>query len=219
MQLFTCPFCLKGLETTLHGVWGCDKLSPIWEQRNFVRVHGKSESINALMHKLKSAPTYTLHSGIASPCRYVIMTDASWCGGIAGLGAVLIDTESGHWFHNSCQSKAGSAMEAETSVLLLALQHARQCGWEEIHVLSDAKMVVEAFAAGKCPLDWSFFNVSLVILDLIKLFRVCCFFYISPSSNGFVDELAKSARLSSHNAGFVQGEGVPSVIPDYLSVV
>uniref|UniRef100_A0A803QFF4 RNase H type-1 domain-containing protein n=1 Tax=Cannabis sativa TaxID=3483 RepID=A0A803QFF4_CANSA len=68
--------------------------------------------------------------------------------GVASLGAVLINTVTGNWFLSSSKGNAGSILEAETAAILMAMQRARQCSWNDIHVLSDAKVVVGAFAAG-----------------------------------------------------------------------
>uniref|UniRef100_A0A803P5D7 RNase H type-1 domain-containing protein n=1 Tax=Cannabis sativa TaxID=3483 RepID=A0A803P5D7_CANSA len=117
---------------------GC-VLTVILQQRNTLRIYGKTDPFFTIVHKLKSyfgelwdpleeqVRISPLLQNVGTPYRFVTMTDASWSDGVAGLGVVLIDTVTSKWFLSSSKSKSGSILEAETVAILTALQRASQC--------------------------------------------------------------------------------------------
>ncbi|KAF4353379.1 hypothetical protein F8388_016526 [Cannabis sativa] len=68
----------------------------------------------------------------------VMMTDASWQNGTAGLAAVKVDLRSGYWAYMMQKSVATSPLEAEVKAIHMALSWAVQCKWDQVCVLSDS---------------------------------------------------------------------------------
>uniref|UniRef100_A0A803QHS0 Uncharacterized protein n=1 Tax=Cannabis sativa TaxID=3483 RepID=A0A803QHS0_CANSA len=106
----------------------------------------------------------------------IIFTDASCKQEKVGLAAVMINRSNGNWVYKTQLIITRSAMEAELQAILMALKWAIANDWKEIHVQSDSLVITQALAKGKCPPDWKSFNISLIILGLIKLFKTCSFF-------------------------------------------
>ncbi|KAF4356967.1 hypothetical protein F8388_015943 [Cannabis sativa] len=75
----------------------------------------------------------------------VIFTDASWTKGDAGIAAISIDIHTKCWFIKSQKIQTQSALEAEFHAILLALTRAIDLGWQEVHILSDSKIAVQAY--------------------------------------------------------------------------
>uniref|UniRef100_A0A803PK89 RNase H type-1 domain-containing protein n=1 Tax=Cannabis sativa TaxID=3483 RepID=A0A803PK89_CANSA len=77
----------------------------------------------------------------------IIFTDASWIKGDAGIAAVSVDISIGFWFIKSQKLQAQSALEAEFTAILLALNRAIDLGWRDVPILLDSKIVVQALTA------------------------------------------------------------------------
>ncbi|KAM6545221.1 hypothetical protein CsatB_025957 [Cannabis sativa] len=210
---------------------GC-LFSVVWAERNKLFYKGNSVFLPLILQQVavqwkdfsSSASVADVPvSTIFNPCRkvsnasIVLMTDASWKEGAAGLAAVVVNGETGRWAMRSEFTTALSALEAEAKAVLWALQWASSEGWQEIHVISYSLIVTQALNQGRCIPDWRFLNLSLSILDLINIFVSCSFFHVNRSELSFVDGLAKNARISSVNASVVQGEGIPPVVPIFRS--
>ncbi|XP_030478462.1 uncharacterized protein LOC115695542 [Cannabis sativa] len=206
--------------------------SAVWAERNKLLYKGSSVFLPLLLQQvaaqwkdfcISASAADPPGSTVLNPCRrvsnasIVLMTDASWKEGAAGLAAVVINGDTGRWAMRSEFTTAYSTLEAETKAVFWALQWASSEGWQEIHVLSDSLVVTQALNQGRCIPDWRFLNLSLSILDLIKGFVSCSLFYVNRSELSFVDGLAKNARISSVNASVVQGEGIPPVVPIFRS--
>uniref|UniRef100_A0A803PFP6 RNase H type-1 domain-containing protein n=1 Tax=Cannabis sativa TaxID=3483 RepID=A0A803PFP6_CANSA len=148
---------------------------------------------------------------------YLLMTDASWKDGVVGIAVIMIQPATGLWASNSAHITAVSALDAEIQAMLCALNWAKNEGWENLAVISDALLAVEAFDVRKCPSDWKCYHSSFLVLDGLFSFQCCNFYFVPRKFLVCVDLLAKSARISSLSASIVQGEGIPHVIPMFFS--
>ncbi|KAF4375565.1 hypothetical protein G4B88_022212 [Cannabis sativa] len=66
----------------------------------------------------------------------------------------MIQPATGLWASNSAHITAVSALDAEIQAMLCALNWAKNECWENLAVISDALLAVEAFDVRKCPSDW-----------------------------------------------------------------
>uniref|UniRef100_A0A803NWR9 Reverse transcriptase n=1 Tax=Cannabis sativa TaxID=3483 RepID=A0A803NWR9_CANSA len=206
--------------------------SEIWYARNQLRVAGKMVAVQCLLMKIQkmiqehlswqdtgsNQRDSTVGNGVpASSLEFsgdiFFLTDASWENNTAGLAVVLVDRGRETWEVRLSKKEADSSMEAETQAIFNALTWAKEIGLDNVTIFSDAQVVVNAFNILSCPPDWRFKSLSLQVLDLVKSFVSCKFVFISRTFNVFADCLAKSARSSSQNAKFFQGEGSPHVGP------
>uniref|UniRef100_A0A803QE41 Reverse transcriptase domain-containing protein n=1 Tax=Cannabis sativa TaxID=3483 RepID=A0A803QE41_CANSA len=147
----------------------------------------------------------------------VLVTDAAWSEGTAGLAAVMINIEDGSWKYKVETTDAGSALEAETKAIWMALAWAKQRIDSRILVCSDCLSAVQALEKRKCVPSWKILHVSFLILDIVKCFKGSSFCYVSRSELDFVDGLAKSVKGSTLTTGEYQGEGMTPVMPSFLS--
>uniref|UniRef100_A0A803NU84 RNase H type-1 domain-containing protein n=1 Tax=Cannabis sativa TaxID=3483 RepID=A0A803NU84_CANSA len=132
---------------------------------------------------------------------FVFLTDVSWFDDTAGLAVVMINLANNSWAYSTQQVRAESTMEAETRAIQCALEWTIQNSWSKIYILSDCQEVLRALDQKKCPLDWGFLNLSLLVLDLVNKLSDCNFFFIKRCLNTFANGLAKKARVSSHVSG------------------
>uniref|UniRef100_A0A803QA02 RNase H type-1 domain-containing protein n=1 Tax=Cannabis sativa TaxID=3483 RepID=A0A803QA02_CANSA len=149
--------------------------------------------------------------------RYVIFTDASWVKGAAGVAAIGVDRVKGQWFVKAQRTHSNSVLEAELKAILLALNWAVEEGRNEVIILSDSKIAIDALILAERPPEWKSSNIFFDIINVSKKLLVCNFFFISRSLNLLADGMAKSARVAEDQAVLYQGEGVPPVIPIVLS--
>ncbi|XP_060968321.1 uncharacterized protein LOC133035897 [Cannabis sativa] len=148
----------------------------------------------------------------------VIFSDASWFKGDAGIAAVSVEISTGCWHVKTQKIRTNSVLEAELKAILLALSMAIELGWQEVHILSDSKIAVQALSpllARGVP-DWRVADVYYNIVNLSKKFLSCRFFFINRNFNVCANGVAKTARVSSELAVLYQGEGNPPVVPIYF---
>ncbi|XP_060974235.1 uncharacterized protein LOC133039370 [Cannabis sativa] len=169
-------------------------------------------NLDVMGRHIMEEPSGTMASNTSSvSCNYAF-TDASWVKDTAGIAAISVEISSGRWFANAHKIRAESALEAEFTAIILALNRARDAGWKEVRVISDSKIAVQALTTNSLP-DWKVASVFYSSLNLAKKFQMCCFSFIKRSCNALADGVAKSARISSDLAILYQGEGNPPVIP------
>ncbi|XP_060968531.1 uncharacterized protein LOC133035965 [Cannabis sativa] len=213
--------------------FGCVALA-IWQQRNLMRLKGGAVNFDKIMFSFSSSlndfACLSLPVGnpgaVTSPlsaeiCRkgvdMVLVVDASWRDGVAGLAAVMTNFVNGSWAYKTAQVKATSPLEAEARAVLLALAWAASSDWKSIHLFSDSSIVINNFSKDRILPDWLIMDVSFSVLDLVKLFDVCKFSFIPRRLNSVADGLAGSTRISSPKAGLFLGEGISPVIPIFCS--
>uniref|UniRef100_A0A803NVZ1 Reverse transcriptase domain-containing protein n=1 Tax=Cannabis sativa TaxID=3483 RepID=A0A803NVZ1_CANSA len=117
---------------------------------------------------------------------HVLLTDASWVRGEARLAAISVNMSSGCWCVKSQKLQASSPLEGELRAILHALNWAVESGWEEVLILSDSKVAIQALSSAE---------------------------FINRTLNAFADGVAKNARVASDLAILYQGEGILLVIP------
>uniref|UniRef100_A0A803NTT8 Reverse transcriptase domain-containing protein n=1 Tax=Cannabis sativa TaxID=3483 RepID=A0A803NTT8_CANSA len=89
-----------------------------------------------------------------SPCSFtrdfevVLVTDAAWSEGSAGLAAVLINIIDGSWMYKVERAAAGSALEAETKAIWMAISWIKQRTAERIVRTSRQKCVWQVHMGG-----------------------------------------------------------------------
>ncbi|KAF4355044.1 hypothetical protein F8388_022296 [Cannabis sativa] len=87
--------------------------------------------------------------------------------GDAGIAAVSVEISTGCWHVKTQKIRTDSVLEAELKAILLALSRAIELGWQEVHILSDSKIVVQALSpllARGVP-DWRVADVYYNILS------------------------------------------------------
>uniref|UniRef100_A0A803Q029 Reverse transcriptase domain-containing protein n=1 Tax=Cannabis sativa TaxID=3483 RepID=A0A803Q029_CANSA len=151
-------------------VAGCI-FSEVWFARNSNRTKGKLMDSNEILarvhHKFKefspnlqdtigAAQSSTTFSGPTNqvfPNNYMI-TDASWSQNVAGLATLSINRSEAKWEVKTIKEKAISPMDAKIQAILMAITWAKDQGWEDITIFSDAQVVVNALNNSLCPPDW-----------------------------------------------------------------
>ncbi|XP_030498001.1 uncharacterized protein LOC115713654 [Cannabis sativa] len=164
---------------------------------------------------IKRAETY-LSWKIPQSTAFVCFTDASWKQGSAGLAVGMVDRASSRSWWSAKWSRAASAIEAESLAIVWALQLAVEAGIQSIAVASDALLVVKAIVQDSFPPCWKAIAVFFEIRKLVKLFNSCSFVFIRRVDNEADDVVAKTARIDGHCNDFINREGSPFVIPNYL---
>ncbi|XP_060972517.1 uncharacterized protein LOC115704639 [Cannabis sativa] len=147
--------------------------------------------------------------------RFSVFTDASWCNGKAGFAVILVNHEDHTWFYTSQCVSSPSALDAESQAILYGLSWASKLKWKDIALFSDCQVAITAFAKNVCIPDWRTTHLSFAILDIVKMFGSCNFWFVKRELLSAVDDLARSARMSSLDADFCQGEGNPPVVPTF----
>ncbi|KAF4386306.1 hypothetical protein G4B88_003523 [Cannabis sativa] len=92
----------------------------------------------------RTIPTATVWE-IPSDTQGLLITDASWKEGKAGIAVGCQDRQSGKWLWSAKRIEAASAMEAEASAIFWALQLSRESGFRSIAIASDALLLVGRF--------------------------------------------------------------------------
>ncbi|KAM6588809.1 hypothetical protein CsatA_011414 [Cannabis sativa] len=205
----------------------------IWRLRNGIMFKGGQPNLTtSTMRIRKNFGEYMCHSerevlspstpnhfpcGLGRDTELVLITDAAWSAGMAGLAAVLINLRDGSWRFKVQLAGAESALEGETKAIWMAISWIKHRTDASIGIASDCLIAIQALSNGKCVPDWKFFNISLAILDLVKSFKACNFSFVKRSNLFFVDGLAKSVRVSTLAVGDYVGEGIPPVVPNLFS--
>ncbi|XP_060974249.1 uncharacterized protein LOC133039381 [Cannabis sativa] len=138
--------------------------SKIWYARNQLRVVGKMVSLQCLLMRIQKMLQEQLSwqdtgsnqrdtnvgngvpvGSLELPGDTLFLTDASWENNIAGLAVVFVDRGRETWEVRLSKKEAYSAMEAETQAIFNALIWAKEIGLDNVTILSDAQVVVNAF--------------------------------------------------------------------------
>uniref|UniRef100_A0A803PZY4 RNase H type-1 domain-containing protein n=1 Tax=Cannabis sativa TaxID=3483 RepID=A0A803PZY4_CANSA len=208
---FGCCFCDRDLEDSIHLFKECAFVKAICAFVEYSDCSVEDLSVDWYV----PFDNLLVQSDIAD---HILFTDSSWKDGFGGFAVVAINRSTNSWIYKLESCAASCPLEAETRAILSALELAVQNSWTRIHIQSDCRVLVNALEQRSPPPDWRFLNVSLLVLDLLNVISDCSFFFVHRNSNAVADGLAKSARLSSHESGIFQGEGIPPVIPSYFSL-
>uniref|UniRef100_A0A803PDC3 RNase H type-1 domain-containing protein n=1 Tax=Cannabis sativa TaxID=3483 RepID=A0A803PDC3_CANSA len=204
----TCFLCGCAEESCLHLFKECSVVKAIWFSGLFpCRLDSIPEAVTSPL------PAEICRKGV----EIVLVVDASWRDGVAGLAAVMTNFVNGNWAYKTAQVKASTPLEAEARAVHLALAWAASSDWTSIHLFSDSSIVINNFSKDRILPDWLIMDVSFSVLDLVKLFDVCKFSFIPRRLNSVADGLARSTRISSPKAGLFLGEGISPVIPIFCS--
>uniref|UniRef100_A0A803NT67 Reverse transcriptase domain-containing protein n=1 Tax=Cannabis sativa TaxID=3483 RepID=A0A803NT67_CANSA len=90
-----------------------------------------------------------------------------------------------------------SVLEGELHGIKLALQMAKDSGFDSVIIETDSKAAVNAFESGQMPFCWDVYPLFCDCLRLCKNFRSCFVSFIPREQNLLADKLAKWARECS----------------------
>uniref|UniRef100_A0A803PNP5 Reverse transcriptase n=1 Tax=Cannabis sativa TaxID=3483 RepID=A0A803PNP5_CANSA len=133
---------------------------------------------------------------IPSDTQGLLITDASWKEGKAGIAVGCQDRQSGKWLWSAKRIEAASAMEAEASAIFWALQLSRESGFRSIAIASDALLLVQALIMRRLPPCWKTRTMATKIWSLLEEFQKCTLLHFKRSDNIYADNLAKSVRCN-----------------------
>uniref|UniRef100_A0A803PEM3 RNase H type-1 domain-containing protein n=1 Tax=Cannabis sativa TaxID=3483 RepID=A0A803PEM3_CANSA len=125
----------------------------------------------------------------------LLITDASWKDGKAGIAVGCQDRQTGKWYWSAKRIEAESAMEAEASGIHWAIQLSLECGFRSIAIAIDALLLVQAMANRKLPPCWKTRAITVKIWSMIEEFLNCTFVHLNRTDNMQADKLAKSVRI------------------------
>ncbi|XP_060965474.1 uncharacterized protein LOC133034409 [Cannabis sativa] len=144
-----------------------------------------------------------------------VMVDGSFKEGKYGCAMVAMDMSSMEWWHGISSGVGDSALEAEMQAVLLSLQWAEMQQWDNLTIISDSKVLVEAIRSKNTP-DWKCSALFSLILGKLSVFSACFVVFVRREHFTVVDDLAKSARVCLADCQFSTGEGFPPVNPSSL---
>ncbi|KAL9831121.1 putative ribonuclease H domain, reverse transcriptase zinc-binding domain-containing protein [Arabidopsis thaliana] len=137
-------------------------------------------------------------------------TDASWREESleAGLGWIFVD----HWnhtesHHQSAEANINYPLMAESTALLLAIQHASDLGLKKLAIVSDSQQLVKALNGESPPLELHgiIFDISVLSLNFDEI----SFSFVKRENNFKADALAKAALNPIYSIRFTINENQP----------
>ena len=137
-------------------------------------------------------------------------TDASWREESleAGFGWIFVD----HWnhtesHHQSAEANINYPLMAESTALLLAIQHASDLGLKKLAIVSDSQQLVKALNGGSPPLELHGIIYDISVLSLN--FEEISFSFVKRENNFKADALAKAALNPIYSIRFTINENQP----------
>ncbi|KAF4376804.1 hypothetical protein F8388_025675 [Cannabis sativa] len=146
-------------------------LDCIWNTRNKVvhtenyvpnvnmlrgEISSRLAEIQLMVGENDSRSTYTeRESQLRITTTKTVMVDGSFKEGKYGCAMVAMDMSSMEWWHGISSGVGDSALEAEMQAVLLSLQWAEMQQWDNLTIISDSKVLVEAIRSKNTP-DWKF---------------------------------------------------------------
>ncbi|KAF4375119.1 hypothetical protein F8388_017265 [Cannabis sativa] len=116
---------------------------------DFLSIQGNLQECDD-MHKATKEKVWCIPNSIQG----FLVTDASWKEGRAGIAVGSQDRQTGKWYWSAKALDADSAMEAEASAVLWAMQLGSECGFRSIAVASNALLLVQTMVNRKLPPCW-----------------------------------------------------------------
>ncbi|KAF4378557.1 hypothetical protein F8388_022378 [Cannabis sativa] len=141
---------------------GC-QVEEVWTQRNLMRLIGKMYQPGAIIACIDAKFIKMIEVSRERErleLNRVEFSDASWKEGSTRLVVVMIHRISRRWATNSCCTIAYSALDAEIYAMLSALNWAKNEGWNNMAIISDASSAIGAFESRVCPLEWNSWHTS-----------------------------------------------------------
>ncbi|KAF4402026.1 hypothetical protein G4B88_017538 [Cannabis sativa] len=108
---------------------------------DFLSIQGNLQECDD-MHKATKEKVWCIPNSIQG----FLVTDASWKEGRAGIAVGSQDRQTGKWYWSAKALDADSAMEAEASAVLWAMQLGSECGFRSIAVASNALLLVQTMS-------------------------------------------------------------------------
>uniref|UniRef100_A0A803PTE2 Reverse transcriptase n=1 Tax=Cannabis sativa TaxID=3483 RepID=A0A803PTE2_CANSA len=208
----SCPLCDGSSESALHIFWECHCARALWFSSPFPLCYGAGFG-NSVKER---TPAVADGRVLCNSNDVFCVSDASWKESNAGLAVGLLDRRNHESFWYAKYDQASSAAETELLAIKWALHLAEQKGFYSFAGASDAKVLINALNDQKCPPMWKLRPLAMEVLNLCNRFSVCNFYYISRKDNTACDALARWARGNMHCNGYINREGSPVVIPNYL---
>ena len=126
----------------------------------------------------------------------------------AGLGWIFVD----HWnhtesHHQSAEANINYPLMAESTALLLAIQHASDLGLKKLAIVSDSQQLVKALNGESPPLELHgiIFDISVLSLNFDEI----SFSFVKRENNFKADALAKAALNPIYSIRFTINENQP----------
>ncbi|KAF4389968.1 hypothetical protein F8388_002910 [Cannabis sativa] len=119
-----------------------------------------------------ATPSFEPPPSLSVPTDNVIIVDGSF-----GCALVVQTRGSSDWFWCSSFGTCLNALAVELEVIWSALNWASDHHLNEVSIVSDSKILVQALNLKKCP-DWHLFATFSSVLCLLSSFAVCNFFFV-----------------------------------------
>ncbi|KAM6567535.1 hypothetical protein CsatA_026663 [Cannabis sativa] len=148
---------------------------------------------------------------------HCLLVDGSFQAGSFGCAMLSLSRCSSDWWTGVSSGSCNSALEAEMLAIIQGLRWAIQNRLDDLTIISDSKMVVDAVCKRRAP-EWISTATFTVILNLLPSFSCCKFVHVKRDIVGYVDSLAKSTRHVKGVWQVVKGEGLPPVNPNLFWV-
>uniref|UniRef100_A0A803Q980 Reverse transcriptase domain-containing protein n=1 Tax=Cannabis sativa TaxID=3483 RepID=A0A803Q980_CANSA len=149
---------------------------------------------------------------IGSQKRKLIMVDGSFSKGKIGAGFLAWNRDTNDWFYEAKSAVGENAVVAEVFAWFIALQWATNNNWDDLVIIPDSSVVVDAFMKEKHP-NWHCISWFSSALKMKRSLSDVTMQHTNRTYLAFVDNLAKSARLSESDFPCCKGEGFPPVDP------
>uniref|UniRef100_A0A803Q4A2 RNase H type-1 domain-containing protein n=1 Tax=Cannabis sativa TaxID=3483 RepID=A0A803Q4A2_CANSA len=132
---------------------------------------------------------------LSIPTDRVVIVDGSYANGLYGCALVVQTRGSSDWVWGSTAGTCFNALAAELEAISYAMIWAVDQHVNEVSIVSDSKILVQALNQKKCP-DWHLFATFSFVLSLLSSFTVCNFLYVKRCFISNVDKLANESRHS-----------------------
>ncbi|KAM6564748.1 hypothetical protein CsatB_024746 [Cannabis sativa] len=145
------------------------------------------------------------------------MVDGSFSKGKISAGFLAWNRDTNDWFYEAKSAVGENAVAAEVFAWFIALQWATNNNWDDLVIFSDSAVVLDAFKKERHP-NWQCISWFSSALKMKRSLSDVTMQHTNRTYLAFVDNLAKSARLSESDVPCCKGEGFPPVDPIFSVV-
>ncbi|KAF4355383.1 hypothetical protein G4B88_020419 [Cannabis sativa] len=210
------------LETTIHIFWDCPCARALWFNNPFPICFGEGSgnSVKGRLERILSTlprdltDRFLSYTGCLFEGIWKARNEYLFKGGLVNIEVVrssILRRYSEYLVFVNAEVEIGHSVPSDVPRRLTG-----QKGYKSFASASHAKVLIKALNERKCPPMWTLKPLAMEVLNLCKMFNDCKFYFISRKDNVDCDALARWARGNSHCNGYINREGSPIVIPNYL---